>query len=236
MNLTSRQIPEGEHSHFLTVIRTWGSFLPLFFHISPFYIVAIISWVCTKNFIFWRLFFTVRCHLSLVKGWSIWSQPLGDADAQIVPAPLALPLHPFSDRTNRGEMTDRWKIASDIQRLRKKSLTALMSDAYGVGQRISGGLQLKTRCSIDFHFHHPLSAATTVSRQMVSAAREAVAAMVRLWASREVWTGWGNWLSVTEKWEKSMISIKATWVVSVAYNQPISSFALISCFPFWGLP
>ena len=157
MNLTSRQIPEGEHSHFLTVIRTWDSFLPLFFHISPFYIVAIISWVCTKNFIFWRLFFTVRCHLSLVKGWSIWSQPLGDADAQIVPAPLALPLHPFSDRTNRGEMTDRWKIASDIQRLRKKSLTALMSDAYGVGQRISGGLQLKTRCSIDFHFHHPLS-------------------------------------------------------------------------------
>lgn len=157
MNLTSRQIPEGEHSHFLTVARTWGSFLPLIFHISPFYIVAIILWVWTKNFIFWRLFFTVRCHLSLVKGWSIWSQPLGDADAQIVPAPLALPLHPFSDRSNRGEMADRWKIASDIQRLRKKSLTALMSDACGLGQRISGGLQLKTLCGIDFHFHHPLS-------------------------------------------------------------------------------
>lgn len=43
-----------------------------------------------------------------------------------------------------GEMADRWKIASDIQRSGKKSLTALTSDAYGIGQRSSGGLQPKT--------------------------------------------------------------------------------------------
>ena len=54
---------------------------------------------------------------------------------------------------------------------------------------------------------------------MVSVAQEAVAAMVPPWVYREVWIGWESWLSVTEKWEKSTTSIKATWVVSVAYSQ-----------------
>lgn len=88
-----------------------------------------------------------------------------------------------------GEMADQWKIASDIQRSGKKSLAALTSDAYGIGQRSSGGLQPKTvwyRFSLS---SSSLSAATTASRQMVSVAQEAVAAMVPLWVSREVWTG-----------------------------------------------
>lgn len=169
-----------------------------------------------------------------MKGWSIWSQPLGDADTRIVPAPLGLPLHPLFDRSNRwdgGPMEDSlWH--TEIRE----------EESHGFDIRCLWNRAEKLRwpsaenCGIDFHYHHPLSAATTVSRQMVSVAQEAVAAMVPLWVSREVWTGWGNWLSVTEKWEKSMISIKATWVVSVAYNQLIFSFVLISCFPFQGLP
>lgn len=110
--------------------------------------------MCTKNFIFWRLFFTVRCHLSLVKGWSIWSQPLGDADARIVPAPLGLPLHPLFDRSNRwdgGPMEDSlWR--TEIRE----------EESHGFDIRCLWNRAEKLRwpsaenCGIDFHYHHPL--------------------------------------------------------------------------------
>lgn len=81
-------------------------------------------------------------------------------------------------------MADQWKIASDVQRSGKKSLTALTSDAYGIGQRSSRWPSAEN-CGIDFHYHHPLSLQQLQFLVNGFSAQRQSGDMDTLWVSRE---------------------------------------------------